>query len=89
VSNRELLTEPERKAIRMAGELYAFIRDEVCGHGPTRDDDLAELAADITALTAIVHRIQHRVMAQAAARLYPGELRLMGEVISGGEAVGE
>jgi hypothetical protein len=72
-----MLTDAERKAVRLAGELYTFIRDEVCGDGPAREPDLAELAAD-------VHRIQHLVMAQAAARLYPGEFRLMGEVV--GEA---
>jgi TIR domain len=71
-----MLTDAERKAVRLAGELYTLIRDEVCGDGPARDADLAELAADI-------HRIQHRVTAQAAARMYPGEFRLMGEVVSG------
>jgi hypothetical protein len=76
VSDRELLTDAERKAIDMAGRLSAFISNKVCGHGPTREQDIAELEAD-------VHRIQYRVMAQAAARLYPGELRLMGEVIGG------
>jgi hypothetical protein len=75
VSDRELLTDAERDAVRLAGELFTLIRDEVCGHGPTRDADLAELTAD-------VHRIQRLVMAQAAARLYPGEFRLMGEVIA-------
>jgi hypothetical protein len=42
-----LLTGPERKAVRLAGELYALIRDEVCGHSATRDADLAEVCADI------------------------------------------
>lgn len=76
------LTDAERDAVRMAGELYCLIRDKVCGHGPSREADLAELTAD-------VHRIQRLVMAQAAARLYPGEFRLMGEVIGGGRAAGE
>jgi hypothetical protein len=57
----------------MAGELYTFIAASVCGDGPTRDADLAEIAAS-------VHDIQYRVTGQAAARLYPGELRLMGDV---------
>jgi hypothetical protein len=69
----DLLTDDERNAVRMAGRLYAHIRDSVCGHGPTRADDLAELRASI-------HHVQRLVMAQAAARLYPGEFRLMGEV---------
>lgn len=66
-----MLTDAERKAIRLAGELYTHIQDYVCGDGSTRDDDLAELRASI-------HHVQHLVMAQAAARLYPGELRPMG-----------
>lgn len=77
-----MLTDAERKAVRMAGELYTFIERHVCGNGPTRDDDLAEIAAS-------VHHVQHWVMAQAAARLYPGELRLMGEVIGGKPEAGE
>jgi hypothetical protein len=77
-----MLTDAERKAVRLAGELYTFIRDEVCGDGPAREPDLAELAAD-------VHRIQYRVMAQASARMYPGELRLMGEVVGGKETRSE
>jgi len=68
------LTEAEMTAVQMAGRLYSHIRDNVCGDGPTRDDDLAELRAS-------VHAIQHFIMAQAAARLHPGELRLMGGVV--------
>jgi hypothetical protein len=71
-----MLSDDEREAVRMAGELYTHIQDKVCGNGPTRDDDLAELRASI-------HHVQRLVMAQAAARLYPGELRLMGEVVGG------
>lgn len=69
-----MLTADEREAVRMAGGLYAHIAGKVCGNGPTRDDDLAELRASI-------HHVQHLMMAQAPARLYPGEFRLMGEVI--------
>ena len=69
-----MLTGDEREAVRLAGHLYAHIRDKVCGDGPTRDDDLTEVR------TAI-HHVQHLVMSQAAARLYPGEFRLMGEII--------
>lgn len=67
------LTDAERKAVRLAGELYTLIADEVCGRGPTRGNDLAELRASI-------HHVQNWVKAQAAARAYPGELRLMGEI---------
>jgi hypothetical protein len=82
VSDREVLTDAERKAVRLAGELYTFIRDEVCGHGPTRDDDLLEVRIS-------VHHVQNWVKAQSAGRALPGELRLMGEVIGGPEAAGE
>jgi hypothetical protein len=73
-----MLTGDEREAVRLAGELYAHIAGKVCGNGPTRDDDLAEVRRSI-------HDIQYRVEAQAAARLYPGELRLMGEAVEAGE----
>lgn len=74
-----MLTGDERKAVRLAGELYSHIAYRVCGAGPARDDDLAELRR-------AVHEIQHAIMAQAAARLYPAEFRLMGEAI--GRAAG-
>jgi hypothetical protein len=70
-----MLTGDERKAVRLAGELYTHIADKVCGRGLTRDDDLAELRVSI-------HHVQHLVMAQSAAREHPGELRLMGETIA-------
>lgn len=69
-----MLTNDELMAIGMAGHLYTHISALICGNGPTREDDLAELRASI-------HHIQHLVMAQAAAREHPGKLRLMGEVI--------
>jgi hypothetical protein len=77
-----MLSDDEREAVRMAGLLYTHIQDKVCGNGPTRDDDLAELRASI-------HHVQRLVMAQAAARLYPGELRLMGEVVGGNREAAE
>jgi hypothetical protein len=70
-----LLTNDEMLAVTLAGELYTHIQDHVCGNGSTRDDDLAELRTSI-------HHVQHWVMAQAAARAYPAEFRLMGEVIA-------
>jgi hypothetical protein len=68
------LTDDEHEAISMAGALYTHIADKVCGMGVTREEDLTELRAHI-------HAIQCCVMAQAAARLHPDELRLMGEVV--------
>jgi hypothetical protein len=67
-----MLTASERQAVSMAGRLATLITNEIIGHGPTREQDVRELEA-------AVHLIQWRVMAQAAARLYPGEFRLLGE----------
>lgn len=67
-----LLTAAEHRAVEEAGKLYTFIARHICGEGPTRSHDLAELAQH-------VHAIQHLVMAQAAARAYPDTYRLMGE----------
>jgi hypothetical protein len=76
VSDREVLTAAERKAHRMAGELYTFIENHVCGNDPlTRADDLAEIRRS-------VHDIQYRLASQATGRLEPGKFRLMGEVIA-------
>jgi hypothetical protein len=69
-----MLTDDEREAIRLAGELYTHIANKICGMGVEREGDLAELRVTI-------HHIQRLIMAQAAARAYPDELRLMGEVV--------
>lgn len=75
-----MLTESERKAVRLAGELYSLIRDEVCGNGDSRDADLLEVRISI-------HHVQNWVKAQAAGRAHPGELRLMGDAVGTTEAV--
>jgi protein tyrosine phosphatase (PTP) superfamily phosphohydrolase (DUF442 family) len=69
-----LLTADEHEAVRQAGLLYTFIAEHVVADGPTRDDDLAELRA-------VIHVIQRTVLAQAAARAWPGEFRLLGGVV--------
>ena len=66
------LTVPEHDVIHELGIVYTRIATEIIGHGPTRDADLAEAAA-------AVHVLQRMIMANAAARLYPKELRLLGE----------
>jgi hypothetical protein len=74
-----LLTDDERAAIRMAGELWGVLCALV-DDGPTRSADLGELILH-------VHAIQHAVMSQAAARAYPDELRRLGSTLdsSGGQ----
>ena len=68
------LTADEREAVQQAGLLFTFIAERIVGHGPTRADDLAEFRY-------AVHVIQRAVEAQAAARAYPREFRLLGAVI--------
>jgi hypothetical protein len=68
------LTGDERKAVQDAGALYTLIAERVVAHGPTREDDLAELRA-------LVHGIQRAVLSNAAARLYPGEFRVLGGIV--------
>jgi len=68
------LTPAEQDAMAMTAELWNLIVRDVVGNGASRDQDLAELAAPI-------HAIQHMVMAQAAARAYPDQYRLVGEVL--------
>lgn len=73
-----LLTADERQAVRWAGMLYTFLAEGVVANGATRNDDLAELRA-------AVHLIQRAVLAQAAARAYPEEFRLLGKVLTAGD----
>jgi len=68
------LTAAERCAVRLAGELYTLIADDVVAPGTTREDDLAELRSH-------VHAIQNMVKAQAAGRACPLEFRLLGSTL--------
>lgn len=70
----ELLTGAERQAIDMPGKVYTLIAEDIAARGPTRDGDLAEIRTHI-------HAVQDGIGAQAAARAYPEEFRLLGGVI--------
>lgn len=70
---KELLTTQELEAMDMTAQLANKIH-EIIGDGPTASADWSEAAAEI-------HVIQHRIMAQAAARAYPERFRLMGRTI--------
>lgn len=63
----------ELAALDLAARLAEKLA-QVVGDGPTRAHDLNELLVH-------VHAIQHAVMAQAAARLYPERFRLLGGVV--------
>lgn len=66
------LTKDERIALRLSGELASALhRIIAAGAGPNVGNDWAEAAMRI-------HGIQHTIMAQAAARAYPDEFRLLG-----------
>jgi hypothetical protein len=69
----ELLTDAERKALKMTGELANLVHREVIT-GPQAANDWNEFAMRI-------HAVQHMIMAQAAARAYPDEFRLLGNAI--------
>lgn len=67
------LSDLEMHAISLTAELANTV-SQIVGHGPTREHDMAELVAPI-------HNIQHALMAQAAARIFPGRYRLLGETL--------
>lgn len=69
----DFLTDDERRVIDLLAEA-AELFGEIVGDGETREADLAEIAAHI-------HALQNAVLAQAAARLYPNDYRLMGDVV--------
>ena len=71
-----LLTASELAALRLTADLVNLLALDIVGDGPTQRADIAELVVHI-------HAIQHMVMAQAAARAYPGEFRLLGMDIRG------
>jgi hypothetical protein len=67
------LTDDEHQAVALTAELWNLLCT-IVDDGPSRDGDLAELCHHI-------HAIQRTVLAQAAARAYPGRYRLLGSVI--------
>lgn len=71
--SKELLNDDEQLAMQQAAELWNTLC-RVVGDGVTRNADLRELMGHI-------HGIQHAVMAQAAARAYPDDYRLLGQQI--------
>lgn len=64
------LTDAEHRCVRLAGELWNGLC-QIVGNDESRAGDLAELVHH-------VHAIQNAVLAQAAARAYPGRYRLLG-----------
>ncbi len=68
-----LLTAEEMAFMRLTADLANSLSN-VIGHGGTRHFDLHEGVDKI-------HQLQHMVMAQAAARAYPGLFRVLGGVI--------
>jgi hypothetical protein len=69
----DALTPLEHAALGVTVELVNLL-GEIIGEEKTREGDLGEVVHH-------VHAIQHMIMAQAAARAYPSELRLLGELI--------
>lgn len=70
MAGENLLTDLELEALETTGLLARQLRS-IIGTGPTAQADWSEAAAEI-------HVIQHRIMAQAAARAMPNRFRLMG-----------
>lgn len=64
------MTELEHEAMRLSGDLATCLK-RIIGTGPQAEHDWAEAAQRI-------HAIQHTILAQAAARAYPGLYRPLG-----------
>jgi hypothetical protein len=70
----ELMTSDEHRAIQMTVDLWNLLVNNIVGDGLSRENDLAELASDI-------HRVQERLLAQAASRAYPHLYRGLGGTV--------
>lgn len=68
-----LLTDHERLAIMHLTQ-FENLMPVIIAFGPTRQQDSREMVDKI-------HGLQHMIMAQAAARAYPDEFRLLGSVV--------
>lgn len=68
------MDQDELLAVELAGDLFTMITSKIIGDGPTRSADIAELAIHI-------HAVQNMVLANCAARAYPGQFRSLGGVV--------
>jgi hypothetical protein len=75
----QLLTDAEFEAMEHLISFVNVMAERVVGNGPTRGADLNEIVDK-------VHQLQAGIMAQAAARAYPDEFRLLGGVVTAGVA---
>jgi hypothetical protein len=75
-ASADLLTEAEHTALAMTRDLANQVTLHVIASG-------REFRADHSEFTRHIHAIQHMIMAQAAARAYPEEYRLLGRGHSG------
>ena len=76
------LTEAEHRAVQLLAEFWDVYLQEIIA-APLymdRDYDIAETAAQ-------VHALQHRILAQSAARAYPNLYRLQGNIPVPGDVV--
>jgi hypothetical protein len=69
-----MLTQDEHRLVETLADVANQFA-QVIGDGHTR-------VADADEVTAIIHCLQDKVLAQAAARLYPEKYRLLGGVVS-------
>ena len=68
------LTALEQGIVSNLGRIHEMIC-RATGDGPTRTEDIREA-------TGHIHALQNMILAQSAAREYPMEYRLLGEVIA-------
>ena len=68
-----MLTDAERTALAMTGQLAQLLYWIV-----QQGEDPIIVAQDWNEIAHDIHHIQNAIMAQAAARLYPNELRALG-----------
>lgn len=71
----ELLTDDEKRALELTGEL-ANLFSRIIGSEPSGVGDTNEMVGHI-------HVLQRMLMSQAAARAYPEEYRLLGGSVPG------
>ena len=72
VTTPELLTDHEHAVLLQLASAMVTFTQHIVGNGNTRNYDISEFAVGI-------HKLQHMIMAQAAARAYPETYRLLGE----------
>ena len=81
VEQSELYTKNELKAIKLTTELAECLNKVIFNQSTDGDPDYTIKSQDWAEVVIYIHALQKMVIAQGAARMFPDQFRLLGEML--------